>query len=101
RGCAPDGALAALPDRLPTEALGTDRAWLGDISMMAPAPPPGTAPSWWSEDLGDVVVLAQRLNITAPDTVDIDLDSRRRSPGAAAKRSICRDVASCDKPYLL
>lgn len=71
-GCTPDGALADLLDRLP--ALGTERAWLGDISVRAPAPRPGTPPSWWGEDLGDVVVLAQRPNSTMPDTVDIDLD---------------------------
>jgi hypothetical protein len=73
-GCAPAGALADVLDRLPAEALGTGRAWLGDVSITAPAPPPGTPPPWWGEDLGDVVVLAQRPNITAPETVDIDLD---------------------------
>jgi RNAse (barnase) inhibitor barstar len=73
-GCTPDGALADLLDLLPAEALGTERAWLGDIWMMAPSPLPGTPPSWWGEDLGDVVVLAQRPNITMPETVDIDLD---------------------------
>ncbi|MEV5769085.1 barstar family protein [Micromonospora sp. NPDC052213] len=73
-GCAPDGALADLIDRLPAEALGTERAWLGDISITAPPPPPGTPPSWWGEDLGDVVVLAQRPSRTVPETVDIDLD---------------------------
>ncbi|HEX6356109.1 barstar family protein [Actinophytocola sp.] len=66
--------LAALLDRLPAEALGTERALLGDISVLAPPPPPGTSPSWWGEDLGDVVVRARRPNITMPDTVDIDLD---------------------------
>ncbi|MEV0971779.1 barstar family protein [Microtetraspora glauca] len=73
-GCTPDGALADLLDRLPTEALGTERAWLGDISITGPPPPPGTPPSWWGEDLGDVVVLAQRPNLTMSETVDIDLD---------------------------
>ncbi|MER7009230.1 barstar family protein [Dactylosporangium sp. NPDC000555] len=73
-GCAPDGALAGLLDRLPAEALGTERAWLGDLSITAPPPPPGTPPSWWGEDLGDIVVLAQRPNRTMPQTVDIDLD---------------------------
>ena len=60
-GCTPEGALA--------EALGTERAWLGDISLTAPPSTP-----WWGEDLGDVVVLAWRPNSTVPDTVDIDLD---------------------------
>lgn len=73
-GCTPDGALADLLDRLPAESLGTERAWLGDLSVQAPSPPPGTPPSWRGEDLGDVVVLAQRPNSTTPDTVDIDLD---------------------------
>ncbi|GID97178.1 barstar family protein [Amorphoplanes digitatis] len=71
-GCTPDSALADLLDRLPAEALGTERAWLGDISIMAP--PPHSPPSWWGEDLGDVVVLAQRPNTTMPEAVDIDLD---------------------------
>ncbi|GAA1022912.1 hypothetical protein Aple_100570 [Acrocarpospora pleiomorpha] len=73
-GCTPDGALADLLDRLPAEALGTERAWLGAISIAGPPPPPGTPPSWWGEDLGDVVVLAQRPNPTMPEAVDIDLD---------------------------
>ncbi|MGW5416920.1 barstar family protein [Actinomadura geliboluensis] len=73
-GCIPDGALADLLDRLPTEALGTERAWLGDISVSAHPPPPGTSPSWWGEDLADIVVLAQRPNLTMPGTMDIDLD---------------------------
>ncbi|AGL17551.1 hypothetical protein L083_4041 [Actinoplanes sp. N902-109] len=30
-------------------------------------------PSWWGEDLGDVVVLAQRPGMTMPGTRDIDL----------------------------
>src|SRR5262249_52267225 len=71
-GCTPGGALADLLDRLPAEALGTEQAWLGGGSLMAPAPPPGLPPSWWGEDLGDVVVLAQRPSITVPETVDID-----------------------------
>jgi len=73
-GCTPDGALADLLDRLPAEALGTERAWLGDISITTPPPRPGTPPSWWGEDLGDVVVLAQQPNLAMPETVDIDLD---------------------------
>jgi RNAse (barnase) inhibitor barstar len=72
--CTPDGALADLLDRLPVGALGTERAWLGDIWVTAPGPPPGPPPSWWGEDLGDVVVLAQRPNLTMPETVDVDLD---------------------------
>jgi hypothetical protein len=73
-GCTPSGALANLLDRMPAEALGTEQAWLGDISITAPPPPPGMPPSWWGEDLGDVVVLAQRPNMTMQGTVDIDLD---------------------------
>ncbi|MEU7923946.1 barstar family protein [Micromonospora sp. NPDC049801] len=73
-GCAPAGALADLLDRLPAEALGTESAWLGNVSVTAPPPLPGTPPSWWGEDLADVVVLAQRPNATMPETVDIDLD---------------------------
>ncbi|MEU9506006.1 barstar family protein [Micromonospora sp. NPDC048170] len=73
-GCTPDGALADPLDRLPAEALGTERAWLGDISIVAPPSPPDTPPSWWGEDLGDVVVLAHRPNTTMPEAVDIDLD---------------------------
>ena len=71
-GCTPDGALADLLHRLPAEALGSERAWLGDITLTAP--PPNVPPSWCGEYLGDVVVLAQRPNTTMPDTVDIDLD---------------------------
>ncbi|MBM0256459.1 barstar family protein [Micromonospora sp. 4G55] len=41
---------------------------------MAPPPPPDTPPFWWGEDLGDVVVLAQRSSITMSEAVDIDLD---------------------------
>ena len=85
-GFAPHGALADLLDRLPAEVLGTERAWLGDISMMAPPPPsPGTPPSWWGEDLGDVVVLAQRPNITMPETVDIDVDGSSMSTAARTR----------------
>ncbi|MER7441612.1 barstar family protein [Micromonospora avicenniae] len=73
-GCTPAGALAELLDRLPAEALGTERAWLGDVSMTASPPPPGVAPSWWCEQLADVVVTAQRPNTTTPETVDIDLE---------------------------
>jgi hypothetical protein len=73
-GCAPAGALADLLDRLSTEAFDTGQARLGDVSITAPAPPPDTPPSWWGEDLGDVVVLAQRPSMTMPGTVDIDLD---------------------------
>ncbi|WP_422742731.1 barstar family protein [Micromonospora sp. WMMD754] len=72
-GCTAAGALADLLDRLPAEALGTDAAWLGDVSIAAPSPPPGTPPSWWGEDLGDVVVLARRPSIARPGTVDVDL----------------------------
>ncbi|MFI0799183.1 Barstar (barnase inhibitor) [Amycolatopsis lurida] len=67
-GCAPVGVLADLLDRLAAEALGTERAWLGNVSLTAPTPPS------WGEDLCDVVVLAQRPNATTPETVDIDLD---------------------------
>lgn len=73
-GCAPAGALADLLNRLPAETLGTEQAWLGDVAVTAPAPTPGTPPSWWGEDLVDVVVLAQRPNLTMPETMDIDLD---------------------------
>ncbi len=73
-GCTPAGVLADLLDRLPTETLGTEQAWLGDISLTTPEPPPGTSPSWWGENLADVVVLAQRPNATMPVTADIDLD---------------------------
>ncbi len=69
-GCAPDGALAELLDRLPVEALGTERAWLGDISLAAT---PGSL-SWFGEHLGDVVVLGRRPSLTMPQTVDVDLD---------------------------
>ncbi|MEO3926828.1 hypothetical protein ABGB07_23590 [Micromonosporaceae bacterium B7E4] len=43
-GCTPECALADLLDRLPAEASGTDRAWLGDVSITAPAAPAGTPP---------------------------------------------------------
>ncbi|GAA1861420.1 barstar family protein [Asanoa iriomotensis] len=65
-GCAAQGAFADLLDRLPAEALGTERAWLGNVSIVAS--PPFAPPTWWGEDLGDVVVLARRAN------GDIDLD---------------------------
>jgi hypothetical protein len=73
-GCIPEGSLAALLDRLPAAELGTQRAWLGGIAIVAPARTPGTPPSWSGEGLGDVVVLGQRPNVTMPETVDIDLD---------------------------
>ncbi|SCF26116.1 barstar family protein [Micromonospora mirobrigensis] len=73
-GCAPDGALADLLDRLPAEVLGTERAWLGDLSITAPPPPPGMPPPWHGADLGDLIVVGQRSNRTLPGTVDIDLD---------------------------
>lgn len=73
-GCTPDGALADLLHQLPAEAHGTERAWLGDLSIAAPASPAGLPPSWWGEDLGDVVVLARRPNRAMPGTVDVDLD---------------------------
>ncbi|GAA0369305.1 hypothetical protein GCM10009541_09740 [Micromonospora gifhornensis] len=73
-GCAPEGALADLLDRLPVEALGTERAWLGDISLAAPTGSPDTSPSWFGEHLGDVVVLGRRPSPTTPQTVDVDLD---------------------------
>lgn len=69
-GCTPAGVLADLLDRLPAEALGTERAWLGNVSLTTP----GAPPSWWGEDLCDVVVLAQRPNATMPGTIDVDLD---------------------------
>ncbi|MFI9818445.1 barstar family protein [Saccharothrix variisporea] len=65
-GCSPVGVLG----RLPADALGTERAWLGNISLTAP----GTSSSWWGEELGDVVVVAQRPSASVPGTVDIDLD---------------------------
>jgi hypothetical protein len=73
-GCTPAGALADVLGRLSAEGVGAGQAWLGDVSIRAPAPPPDTPPSYWGEDLGDVVVLAQRPNVTVPGTVDIDLD---------------------------
>ncbi|KKK04810.1 hypothetical protein LQ51_16855 [Micromonospora sp. HK10] len=73
-GCAPDGALADLLDRLPAEDLGTERAWLGDVAITEPAPSPGISPSWSGEDLGDVVVLGHRPSRARVGTVDIDLD---------------------------
>ncbi|WP_233599017.1 barstar family protein [Amycolatopsis sp. WAC 01375] len=71
-GCAPEGMLVDLLGRLPAEALGTEQAWLGNISLSA-LTPPGTSQSWWGEDLCDVVVLAQRPNATVPGKMDIDL----------------------------
>ncbi|WP_235783615.1 barstar family protein [Amycolatopsis orientalis] len=68
-GCTPAGALAHLLDRLPAEALGTDRAWLGNMSLTAPGAPPYR----WGEDLCDLVVHARRPSTTTPGTVDIDL----------------------------
>ncbi|MEV6374764.1 barstar family protein [Micromonospora musae] len=73
-GCTPAGALAELLDRLPADALGTERSWLGDVAITAPAPSPGIPPRWWGEHLSDVAVTAQRANTTTPETVDIDLD---------------------------
>jgi hypothetical protein len=70
-GCSQSGALAEVLDRLTAEALGTGQAWLGDIYLTAP--PPNGPRSWWGEDLGDIVVLAQRPSATVPGTVDIDL----------------------------
>jgi hypothetical protein len=69
-GATPAGALADLLDGLP-ESGG---AWLGDVGVRAPEPPPDVPPVWWGEDLADVVVLAQRPSETVPGTVDIDLD---------------------------
>ncbi|WP_243709312.1 barstar family protein [Micromonospora sp. 15K316] len=73
-GCTPAGALAELLDRLPAEALGTERAWLDAVWITAPPPPPGIPPGWWGEYLADVVVIAQRPNITMPETVNLDLE---------------------------
>jgi RNAse (barnase) inhibitor barstar len=72
-GCRPEGTLADLLDRLPAEALGTDQAWLGDVAITEPPPPPGVPPVWLGEYLGDVIVLGQRPSIGMPGTVDIDL----------------------------
>ncbi|MEV0902428.1 barstar family protein [Actinoplanes sp. NPDC049802] len=72
-GCAPEGALADLLNRLPAEALGTDQAWLGDVAVTEPSPPPGTPPVWSGEYLGDVIVLGQRPSTSMPGTVDVDL----------------------------
>ncbi|MDI6102306.1 barstar family protein [Actinoplanes sp. NEAU-A12] len=73
-GCRPAGALADLLDRLPAEALGTEAAWLGHLSVTAPEPPAGQSPQWFGEDLLDVVVLGQRPSAATPGAVDIDLD---------------------------
>ncbi len=73
-GCRPEGVLADLLDRPSAEALGTDQAWLGDVAITEPAPPPGTPPGWWGEYLGDVIVLGRRPSTTVPGTVDVDLD---------------------------
>ncbi|MCO1575107.1 barstar family protein [Crossiella sp. SN42] len=59
---------------MPAAELGTERALLGNLFLDGPPPPPGTRPSWWGEDLGDLVVLGRRQNATIPATVDIDLD---------------------------
>lgn len=71
--CTPSGELTDLLGRLPADALGTEQGWLGDLSLTAPPPPPGMPPSWWGEDLADVVVLAQRPNEAMPEAIDIDL----------------------------
>ncbi|MFI5835840.1 barstar family protein [Micromonospora sp. NPDC051300] len=73
-GCVPDGALADLLDRVPAEAPGTDRSWLGNVAITEPPPSPDRSPSWMGEDLGDVVVLGHRPSRTVPEAVDIDLD---------------------------
>ncbi|WP_410663467.1 barstar family protein [Amycolatopsis sp. lyj-84] len=66
--------LADLLGQLPAEAFGTERAWLGNVSLSAPTRLPSPAQSWCGEDLCDVVVLAQRPNAAMPEKVDIDLD---------------------------
>jgi RNAse (barnase) inhibitor barstar len=73
-GCRPEGVLADLLDRLSAEALGTDQAWLGDVAITEPEPPPGTPPRWSGEYLGDVIVLGQRPSIIVPGTLDVDLN---------------------------
>lgn len=73
-GCTPDGVLADLLNRLPAEALGTDKAWLGDVAITEPPPPPGIPPSWSGEYLGDVIVLGQRPSTSMPGTVDVDIN---------------------------
>jgi hypothetical protein len=65
-GRTPEGGLSDLLDRLPAAALGTDQAWLGDVAITEPEPPPGTPPSWPGEYLGDVIVLGRRPSIVAP-----------------------------------
>jgi hypothetical protein len=72
-GCTPDGALGDLLDRLPAEALGTERAWLGDISVLAPPPPPSTPP-WWGEDLSAV----SRKTIAMAELVGFHHDMARQ-----------------------
>jgi RNAse (barnase) inhibitor barstar len=72
-GCTPEGALADLLSRLSADALGTDQAWLGDVAITEPPPPPGTPPRWSGEYLGDVTVLGQRPSTSMPGTVDVDL----------------------------
>jgi RNAse (barnase) inhibitor barstar len=107
-GCTPSGALADVLDRLPAEGVGSGQAWLGDVSIRAPAPP-DTPPSWWGENLGDVVVLAQRPNVTVPGTADIDLDgfvdvhdrtdAVVRPGGVAEFILVGRDLSWDETPY--
>ncbi|WP_327038135.1 barstar family protein [Micromonospora maris] len=78
-GCAPDGALAELLDRLPVEALGTERAWLGDISLAAP---PGSL-SWF-----DVHVYDRTEAVVRPDVAEFALLGRDDTPYGT-----CRDVS--------
>jgi hypothetical protein len=68
-GCRPEGVLAGLLKRLSAGALGTDQAWLGDVAITEPEPPPGTPPCWSGEDLGDVVALGQRPSTIVPGTM--------------------------------
>jgi hypothetical protein len=72
-GCRPEGVLADVLDQLSAEALGPDQAWLGDVAVTEPEPPPGTPPCWWGEDLGDVIVLGQRPCTILPGALDVDL----------------------------
>jgi RNAse (barnase) inhibitor barstar len=116
-GCTPGGTLADLVDRLPAEAFGTERAWLGDMSLTAPPPPPDTPPSWCGVDLSDLVLLDRRPSTTLAGTVDIDLDGfvylfdrtdAVDRPGDVtefvllgrdeAHYGICRDVAGVFRP---
>ncbi|MFD7660596.1 hypothetical protein ACFV4N_42045, partial [Actinosynnema sp. NPDC059797] len=98
-GCTPAGALADLLDRLPADALGTERAWLGNVSLTSPATPTGTSSTWW-EHLDDVVVLAQRPSATTPGTVDVDLDGfvhlNDRTDAVARPRGIDEFVLLCE-----